>query len=348
MSSNINTLNQLDDIHSMLSSGHRSFRLERHTLVLWGVAAAILILAIPALFEPELFDARWQRMLGQNSVIVFVLLGVGVLDFKLTRRARAQRNETVSFVQQQLTKVWWLLVGLAVVINIGMNFFGGGYIFLAVAMLITGIALYVQGLFSQQLLCWVGVMMIMLGLLSVALKIPHAEMQWLAASVFGLGLPAIGWLFTRPDIRLNMQRRLLVSVLWLAIVVAPALLAYSFSKNTLDPNLPILSLQQYRQSAEPLTAQVIRLPAGSVIPLHVQISGDVLEGTVQGTLDMKLSRNVELVVEDNKLEGRFRIDDGVWKQRLYNYRVRAIKRDMRVTKEEGIQANMHLRISTNN
>lgn len=346
----VNAMSQLEDIHSMLASGHRSIQIERHTLVLWGLAAAFLILAIPVLFAPEFFDVRWHRILGQNIFIIVALVAVGVLDFKLTQRARAQRNEILSFVQRQLTKVWWLLVGLAVVINIGMNFFGGGYIFLAVAMLIAGIALYVQGLFSQQMLCWVGVMMIALGLLSVALKIPHPEMKWLAASVFGLGFPAVGWLFNRSDLRLNMARRVIVSFVWLGIVVAPAIMAYQTTKHTLAPDLPILSLQQYMELPAPdtLAAQVVRLPAGTVIPINVQISGDVLEGTTRGTLAMTLSRDLELVISGDILEGRFRVEDGVWKQRRYNYRLRSIKREVTVSKEQGPQVNIQMRISTNN
>lgn len=346
----VNAKNQLEDIHSMLASGHRSFLMERHTLILWGLAGALLILIVPVLFAPEHFDLRWHRMVLQNLFIASVLVVTGVLDFKLTRRVRAQRNESLSFVQRQLSKVWWLLVGLVVVINIGMNFFGGGYIFFAVMLMITGLALYIQGLFSQQMLCWVGVMMMVVGLFSVALKIPHPVMQWLAASVLGLGLPAVAWMIHRPCSQWSMSRRLTVSLLWLAIVITPATVAYQLSITTGAPDLPTVSLQQYMKSsssgeAEP---QVVYLPAGTVIPVSIDIGGDILEGHSTGTLDMILSRDLELIIEDDKPAARFRVDGGVWKHRLYNYRMQRTKSDVTVTREHGPRVSVQMQISTSN
>jgi hypothetical protein len=341
---------QLEDIHSMLASGHHSIQLERHTLILWGVAAAFLILAVPAIFAPEYFDLRWHRAVAQNIFMSVLLITVGVVDYKLTRRIRAQRNESLSFVQRQLTKVWWLLVGLIVVINLGMNFFGGGYIFFAVALVIAGLALYIQGLFSQQMLCWVGGMMMVVGLASVALKIPHPEMKWLAASVFGLGLPAVAWLIHRPRSQWTLPRRLIVSTLWLTMVIAPASVAYQLTKNTEAPNLPVVSLQQYMEasSSDGVKRQVVRLPAGTAIPINVDINGDILDGTTSGTLVMTLSQDLQLVIEDNKPNARFRVGDGLWKHRRYNYRLREFKNEMTVTKEHGPQINLQMQISTNN
>ena len=45
----------------------------------------------------------------------------------------------------QLTKVWWLLVGLIVVISIGMNLFGGGYLFYGIVLALMGLAFYIHG-----------------------------------------------------------------------------------------------------------------------------------------------------------------------------------------------------------
>ncbi len=112
---------QLNAIHAMMESGHRSVRLERHTLVLWGLAAAFLILVVRLIFTPERFPETLQRVLASNLFIAALLTAVGVIDLRLTRRARRQRDETLSFVQVQLTKIWWLLVGLIVLINLGMN-----------------------------------------------------------------------------------------------------------------------------------------------------------------------------------------------------------------------------------
>ena len=346
----VDAKNRLEDIHSMLASGHRSIQLERHTLILWGIAAAVLILTVPVLFAPEYFNLRWHRGVAQNLFISAVLIAVGVLDYRLTRRVRSQRNESLSFVQRQLTKVWWLLVGLIVVINLGMNFFGGGYIFLAIVLLIAGLALYIQGLFSQQMLCWVGVMMMAVGLASVVLNVPHPEMKWFAASVFGLGLPAVGWLIRRPSAQWTMPRRLIISALWLGIVIAPASVAHQLTKNSQTPDLPMVSLQQYMSSSSSGTPnqQVVHLQAGTAIPINIDISGDVLDGTTTGTLVMTLSRDLELVVEDGQPKGRFRVGEGEWKNVRYNYRIRDFKKEVTITKEHGPEVNLQMRISTNN
>jgi hypothetical protein len=347
---NADAKSQLQDIHAMMASGHRSIQLERHTFILWGFAAAFLILVIPVLLKPEYFDLRWHRVVVQNLFISAVLIAVGVLDFKLTRRIRAQRNESFSFVQRQLTKVWWMLVGLIVVINIGMNFFGGGYIFLAVALTIAGLALYIQGLFSQQMLCWVGIMIMAVGLTSVALKIPHPEMKWLAASVFGLGLPVVGWLIYRPGVKWTTAHRVMVSVLWLALVIAPASVAHQLNKNVQAPDLPTVSLQQYMDASQPNStgSQVVRLPAGTTIPINVDINGDILDGTASGTLVMRLARDLELIIEDNQPQSLFRVGDGQWKHKRYNYRIHDFKREIRITKQDGPRIDMQMRISTNN
>lgn len=130
----VNSLNggrgQLQAIQEMLVSGHASVRMERHTFILWGLAAGGLILLVPRLFSMEQFSDQTQRMWFQNAFISLVLVGVGVLDTVWTWRIRQRRDETLSFIQRQVTKLWWLLIALVVVINIGMNLYGGGYFLL--------------------------------------------------------------------------------------------------------------------------------------------------------------------------------------------------------------------------
>ena len=95
-------------------------------------------------------------------------------------------------------------------------------------------------------------------------------------------------------------------------------------------------------------AQVVRLPAGTTIPINVDINGDVLDGTTTGTLIMRLSEDLELIVKDNKPQSRFRVGEGEWKHRRYNYRIRDFKREISITREEGPRIDMQMRISTNN
>ena len=93
---------------------------------------------------------------------------------------------------------------------------------------------------------------------------------------------------------------------------------------------------------------MVRLPAGTTIPVNVDIKGDVLDGSTGGTLVMTLSRDLVLIIEDNKPKDLFRVGDGEWKHKLYNYRIRDFKNEVTVTKEHGPRINLHMRISTNN
>ena len=188
---------QLQAIQAMLSSGHASIRLERHTFMLWGLSAAALILLIPRLISQENFPDQIQRMWLQNTVISLVLLAVGVVDAVWTARARQRRDETISFIQRQITKLWWLLIALVVVIDIGMNLYGGGYFFYGITLVLTGIGIYVYGLFSRQMLTWSGALQILLGLALIASSPEIHVQEWVAACAFGIGFPAAsirtGW-----------------------------------------------------------------------------------------------------------------------------------------------------------
>jgi len=178
---------QILAIHEMMSSGHRSVFMERHTLILWGLAAAVLILFIGSVITPEGFPETWMRAMVSTSIIGFVLALVGYFDFRLVRRAREERDESISFVQLQITKVWWLLISLTVLINLAMHFFGGGYLFYSLLLILMGLALYFHGLFSKQMLSYAGIMMIVLGLASIALHLPFTMIEWITVFCFGLG-----------------------------------------------------------------------------------------------------------------------------------------------------------------
>ncbi len=341
-------VSQLEAIHAMLASGHRSIRMERHSLILWGVAAAFLIVATEAVFTPARLPLEWQRSLAANLFIAAVLVVVGVWDYRLTRRARLLRNETLSFVQRQITKVWWLLLGLIVVLNLGMNFFGGGYMIFGVVLLLMGIALYVHGLFSVALLAWVGIALIALGLGSVALKFSYPAMKYLAASVFGLGFPALGLVLSYPVLHAHPARRAGLLLGWLLLALAPAALAYQFGRSAGDPHRSAVALAAYMQGAPVAGEAVVRLAAGTVVPVYVTVTGDVLAGEAEGTIPLRLARDLEVAVADGIPDGRFRVAGEAWKASIYNFRVRDFQRTTSLTRETGPDIAVRLRLSTDN
>jgi hypothetical protein len=314
---------QLQAIHAMLSSGHASVRMEQHTFILWGLAAAGLILLVPLFFPIEDFPDQTQRMWLRNVFISLVLLSAGVLDVVWTSRIRRHRDETLSFVQRQVTKLWWLLIALVVVINIGMNLYGGGRFFYGITLVLTGIGIYVHGLFSRQMLTWSGAIQILLGLVMIALS-PDTKLQkWVAASAFGIGFPAFALMVDR-TVERSMQRELLLSLGWLALVLLPAFAAISVSHERQFDSWPRLSLNDYLQHVDEKSMEpvIVLLPAGTHVPVSTHIGGNLLQSVEQPPpLMMRTTKPVELAMEQGQVSGIRYGGDGKWHSGK-DYRIR--------------------------
>ncbi len=306
---------QLQAIHAMLSSGHASVRMERHTFLLWGLTAGALILLVPQLFSLERFHDPGQRMWLQNLFISLVLFGAGALDAVWTARIRRRRDESLSFVQRQVTKLWWLLIALVVVISIGMNLYGGGYFFYGITLVLTGIGIYVHGLFSRQMLTWSGTLQIVLGLVMIAVSPEIDVQQWVAASAFGIGFPAFALMVDRTVERSRVQE-LLLSLVWLALVLVPAFLAITLWPGQRFDAWPQLTWEGYLQQADEgrLDSLVVALPAGIYVPVTLGVTGDLLQPVEQPTpLMMKTTRPVSLAIEHGQVLGMMRLGEGEWR-----------------------------------
>ncbi len=341
---------QIESIHSMMASGHRSVYMERHTLFLWGFATAGLILIIPKVFSAEYFPETASRAIGSTITIALSLLLVGYLDFRKIQKNRENRAETISFIQTQITKVWWLLIGLVVFINLAMHFFGGGYMFYGLLLTLMGLALYIHGLFSKQMLSHAGIMMILLGLTSIAFRLPFHILEWLSIFCFGIGWPILGVSFNISALNTTFLRRVLFSLSWLGIIILPTLAIYEIDKLTDIPTAKIDSLSVYKQQNKLIVKkeEVVSLPAGTTIPLKIELTGDILNGVNTVTLPMVLSKSLDVVLQRGKLDGRFKVSNGPWKEYRYNYRIRDYLLTPHLSKEQGPQINLKLYISTNN
>jgi len=338
---------QIKSIHAMMSSGHRSVHLEKHTLLLWGLAGALLIVAMRLFFPPENFDIKWHRTLIVNAISIVVLVAVAIWDFRLTQRSRAARDETVSFVQVQLTKVWWSIVALIILIQIGMSFFGGGYLFFAILLSLLGLAFYIHGLFSQQVLSWAGVIMILLGLICIALRLPIVTQEWLTVMVLGIGLPALGYLLQQPGINRSMIYRITGFAGWLLLIVLPAVAVDSWQRDYKLPDVPTITLADYQNGVEEGSeTQIVRIPGSTVIPLEVTIDGDILESGNRAVIPLQLSESLELIINNKKPTGWYRISSKQWHDRRYAYKIRDLEIIPSVTREEGPKVRVKLFIST--
>ena len=317
------TEQRLHEIHSMLQTGHLSVRIERHTLILWGVTAALLVLFVNDLFTESRLPVRWQKIVAENLFIGTTLLAVGVWDYQLTRRKRQQRSESLSFIQQQITKIWWLLIALIVVINIGTNFFGGDHLFYGIAIVLTGLAIYINGLFSRQPLDRAGILLMVIGLTLLAASLPRTAQEWITASVFGIGLPALALLIDRPAPTRTTYSQLGFTMLWLAAVLLPAAAANQWVTRVAVPTGLTVDLDHYLQRNDTRTGEwVVSLPAGTEMPVQLKLSGEAIQPIDERGPSVRLSQPVDMVFVDGQPDGRFRINGGKWRLRQLHSRVR--------------------------
>ncbi|MEJ2455817.1 MAG: hypothetical protein P8103_16900 [Candidatus Thiodiazotropha sp.] len=337
---------QLQSIHAMLSSGHASIRLERHTFILWGLAAGGLILLVPRLFSVELLGDTSQRLWAQNLLISMVLLATGIVDARWTARARRRRDESLSFVQRQITKLWWMLIALVVVINVGMNLYGGGYFFYGITLVLTGLGIYVYGLFSRQLLTWSGALQILLGLVMIAVSPELHVQEWVTASAFGIGFPAFAWMVDRTSPR-HALKELALSLTWLALVLVPAAIAIQVFHGHRFSEWSQVAWQDYQGGSGGMQegSVVLTLPVGTEVPIAVQIFGDLLQPVTQpAPLIMRTTKPLQLAFEDGEALGLVRIDDGDWRSG-YDYKIRLKGVEGRLSPEQGPSIDMQFQVT---
>lgn len=286
---------QIEAIQSMLAAGHRSVHLERHSLLLIGSVGGFLSVATEYVITAERFPDIGQRGLALLAWLAVWLGGMALAEHLLTRRARARRAETLPFAQAQVTRAWWMLLGIGCLASFAMLFHGGGGMVYALWTVMLGLGIYFYGLFSRPLVEWLGLAVILLGIAGLAAGLPYGTTRWLNASCFALGMPLAGWLNAHHG-DAGLARRTVLLALWLAVVVTPPLLAARFA-DTAAPG-----------RGEP----VLRLAAGTRVPLRVDLDSPILAADPGTALDLTLTRPVEVALRDGQPDGRYRIGTGPW------------------------------------
>lgn len=301
---------QLDSIHSMLFAGHRNLRVERHSLLLWGAICGGLILFSNRIFTVEQFPELKQRAIAWLILLILTVSGISLLDWHLTRRAKQARDEVWSFIHRQVLKVWWLLMSVGVLLTFATFFYGGGYMIFATWVVLTGMGLYVHGLFSEELLEWTGALIIAIGIGMLAFHLNYTASQWVAASTLGLGLPLLAAMLDRGRQRAAWVR-LAQSVGWLLCVMIPPLLAQRMTNASDPPDAPVVSLEEFRR--QPTSQRIVTLPAGSSIPVKVEVSGDVFRASKTSVLPLVLNEPIEIMMNNGQLTGDWRFPGESWK-----------------------------------
>lgn len=304
---------QLNAIHAMLSVGHRNLRIERHSLLLWGIPAGVLFAISDNILTPTQIPSLEQRALAWLLLIGVVLGTVGGIDWWWTRQVKQARDEAWSFIHRQIQKVWWLLMGLATLSTFGMFFFGGGYMVCALWLVIVGLGLYLHGLFSEELLEWIGVVIILIGIGSLFANLPYESMRWIAAAVFGLGLPLLALMLDRGRHRAATVR-LGQMLFWLGAVLALPLGLETLAQRSAPPDEPAISLDDFRRNSLPANGStIINLPAGTRVPVEFEIAGDIFVNSGEkAVLPLTLARPIELLLQDGQLTGSNRFPGEPW------------------------------------
>jgi hypothetical protein len=336
---------QLDQIQSMLAAGHRNIRLEKHTLALWGVAGGGLCAFTDLVITQQSFPIPWVRAVALLIFLAIVLSGVAVLDFNYTRYRVRARDETFSFAQKQVTKIWWLLVGMGVLFTFAVSFFGGGYMVYGVWLVLLGLGLYIYGLFSEQILEWIGVIMIVLGVAALSMNIPYSATQWLAASVFGLGMPLLSTMLDRGQSK-PIGSRLIQSGIWLVLVLGFAQILFQWTRNPPLSTEPATVLQSFMHQSVVLPTQIVTIPTGSKVPLKIRFSGNVVSDGDTATSWMTLTRPLDVSLREGKPDGRFRVGQGDWQQRDVNLKIRVLELISEINPRDGPSVSMSINLST--
>ena len=300
---------QLASIHSMLSAGHRNLRIERHSLLLWGASGGVIILLSDHILTAEQIPNVSMRAIAWLFFLVLTLSGVALIDWYFMRRAKQARDEAWSFIHRQVLKVWWLLMSLGVLLNFAMSFYGGGYMIFAAWVVLAGLGLYVHGLFSEELLEWIGVLIIAIGIGMLAFSVDIISSKWVAASTLGLGLPLLSTMLDQGKQR-SFLRRLAQSTAWLFCVLLLPLAAHQFNRVTLPLDTPVVSIDEF--SLQPSKAQIVAVPAGTMVPLKVELSGDVFRASHSAVLPLELKQPIEIMMNNGVATGEWRFPGAQW------------------------------------
>ncbi len=297
---------QLLSIQSMLATGHRCVHLERHSLLLMGGVGGFLSACTEWVITVERFPDVRERAI---ALLVWLSLWLGAMSFiehYWTHRARQQRDETLPFAQAQITRAWWMLLSMGILGSFAMFFYGGGAMIYGLWTVLLGLGIYLFGLFSKPLIEWIGLATILLAVTSLSV-LSYSATHWLNVFCFAIGMPLAGWMNTRLD-TVTTQQRLLALLCWLLAVVLPSLW-FAEHDAVLEPQGELIYSPA---DISALDDQILRVPAGSRLPLNPQLESQILSLVPSKNMEIQTRDSVDLAVHQGRFDGRYRIGTGPW------------------------------------
>jgi hypothetical protein len=302
---------QLAIIESMLTAGHRSVDLDRHSLLLWGLGGGALAAFTELVITQERFPDLQHRAFALLIWLAFWVGSFAWTDHQLTRHFRAARDETLPFAQAQINRAWCMLLGLAILGTFAMFFFGGGMMIYAMWMVLLGMGIYLYGLFSRPLIEWIGLATLLLGVTSLAAGVPLGVSHWLVASCFSIGLPLAGILASHIDDH-RIVGRICGLGIWLALVILPAIGIFRLTSAEQAPSAFTISLSELGKAGVFVEPRIVHIPAGTIVPLKVDMKSSLIAISPDVSLPIQLTQPIDVLLDNGQPEGRYRFGDGNW------------------------------------
>ncbi len=302
---------RLDAIHNMLDTGHRSIRLEPHTLPLWGITLGILTAFVGSIYRSLYEQAFWKGLVGEHVTITIVVALALAIDYRLTKSRRRSRDETLTLLQKKITHAIWVIFGIGVFISFyAVIKLGGGTNVLGLHIVLAGSVLLILGMFSEPWIRWAGGTTIISGIAAILLLEPSTTLRIFTACVFAIGAPTIQVFSPWATSAIRCAG---LSLAWVALVAITAIAVVQVQSRLVvpDDNLPAFNLAELKDQA-PSGRYRVLLPAGTRIPVELSVEVDVLGQPANATMDFQLAKPLEVVVEDGQPNGTFRVGGGPW------------------------------------
>jgi hypothetical protein len=301
---------RLSSIHAMLAAGHRNLRIERHTLVLWGLMAGGLMLSSDVILTDDQFTSRMGRPLAWLALIAASVGMTSLVDWHLTKRRKRVRDEAWSFIHRQIIKIWWTLMSIGTLLTFATFFYGGSHMLYAAWIVLFGLGIYIHGLFSDTLLEWAGGTMMLIGIGSLAAGLDSTSGRLLGGTVFALGLPLLALMLDNGRARAGWMRPGLAA-LWATFVLGTAVGLDRLSQGSTFAEIPALTEPAFRAGAGAQGTYRVLLPAGTPVSGQMQVTGSLFRpATID--LPLTLAAPLQVLVRDGVPTGDISYDGGAW------------------------------------
>ena len=307
-------------LQNLLMAGHRPIQMRPGSLVRWGWAFAWLAWTT----DPLLRLPFLQGQVALQAGVAMLWLGAGMgltawLDWRAVQAAASQAEETLPFVQLQISKVWWLLLTAGVLYTGSTFFFGGAYQIYMVWLALVGLGLFLHGLFAQELVEWAGAAVFLMALLVLVSGLPPVWHRPLVISTSGMGMPLLGWLLHRRTMPVpNLAQALACVAGLLAASVLPAMAAVQWSQSlSLPPDIAVYTQKTLLKLGDDPAGwphyAALHVEAGTPIELQLDVEGSLLKPAQGGArLTYTIAQDMDLLLIDGKLSHHVRLPGQDW------------------------------------